>query len=220
MKRMFSGMLAAAVVAGISSYASAAVVFELDNYKTDETPPDGTSPWLIATFESNGANQVKLTLDATNMNSSNFVRSFHFNVVGGITLTISNPLTEDPANGAVGDAALSLGGSPVGSAPTFSYSIDPPISGGGRLNGGETVTWLLNGTGITEDSFLAFVTSDKEEFKNDDMYVAAKIQGLLNEGSVVIWDGDGDDGGGDIPEPASLGVLGLGAAALLTRRRK
>jgi len=30
---------------------------------------------------------------------------------------------------------------------------------------------------------------------------------------------DGDDGGGGIPEPASLGVLGLGCLALLARRR-
>jgi hypothetical protein len=36
----------------------------------------------------------------------------------------------------------------------------------------------------------------------------------------IIFTTDGSSGGGPIPEPASLGVLVLGAGALFLRRRK
>jgi len=39
------------------------------------------------------------------------------------------------------------------------------------------------------------------------------------KGNIVVWESDGDIYGAEIPEPATLSLLALGAISLLKRRR-
>lgn len=214
-------LVAAAVIAlagaGFTQTANADVVFEFNaNYTGDA--PAGTPEWLKMTFVNDGANQVKLTIEASLQDSDEFISKLFFNLdpaFNATNLVFSNPIK----TGSFDLPSITKGvniNSP-GSAGNYDIILgfETSNSGGGskRYNNSDKLEYTLSGiVGLNETSF---------SFAAADAYLAeAHVQGIEGQaGSGKIYAEEGDDTS-RIPEPASLGVLGLGALALMARRRK
>jgi len=204
-------MLFIALVWGAST-AQASVIFDLSIEYSDATPPEGTPPWLNATFEDSVVDdEVTLTLTTTNLTDDESVKEWAFNL---------DPLL-DPT---------SLGFS----APIKTGSFDAP-----EITTG-TNFWLADGDGYF-DIKIKFSTADSaaERFGVGDgaVFTISGIVGLTADSFDFISEPDGgqgeyetvahvqnigptDDDSGWVatPEPATLGLLLLGGLVLVRRR--
>jgi|GEM_PF-2140002 len=79
--------------------------------------------------------------------------------------------------------------------------------------------WSLEANAAPETTYTAFSVQIDNELTAWSLANVIASRGFIDKKFIEICI-PCDDGGGEIPEPASLGVLGLGAMALLARRRK
>lgn len=237
-------LCALAVMFAASTAANAAVSFGLDVKINGDAPArdDVTKAYLTATFENDGANKVKLTLDATNLetvSSTQFIVDWLFNLSPTYDFT-SNPLTFSLLTSNVIEATgfpqtgqnFSNGGNSIkGGLFDIQFSFQTSNSpAGGRFFEDEVVVYSIMANGLTEDAFK-FKSAPDGTKPNDPQggyYSAAKLQGLPNNGSGSVGGmtftngGGGGGGGGGVPEPMSVAVwsvLGLTFAGARYLRR-
>jgi hypothetical protein len=203
--RMFVSLAAAAVIAaGLSvgptagPVKAATIVFEFDYEFSGATEPEGTAPWLTATF-SDIVGGVSLVIEATSLTASEFVSKFFFNTDGiSVTVTADDPPGTAPAGTVTLNPAQSADG-----AGKFDVLIDFPTSGTTFTNG-LVSNWLIEGA-LTTANILSL-----SDHPNNPRYIAAHIQSILNGESGWIT-GDPQV----IPLPAGLllflsGLAGIG----------
>jgi hypothetical protein len=164
------------------------------------------SDWLIAIIKNGtAANTVELTLQSKLTAASGaFISSAAFNLDGNAAIQ-----------------SVTCGPSPICVSPAYSLNYDGVNMSNGikgldlellfatsnaadRLNGKDTVSFLITGTGLTYQSFNAATN------ETDNIFTAARLQGY--GGSATLLDGPPESAPGPLP------ILGLVAAFQASRR--
>lgn len=144
-----------ALVLSSPALARASVVLGLDASVNGDRPltVQGSAPALTATFANTGTNTVTLTLDATNLLSREFVRVWLFNFNGNAALLSIAPVVA-PLVSITRSATLSENGGSQVKAGLFNLAFNFNTKGSrDRFNGGDTMSFTITGTGVTENSF-------------------------------------------------------------------
>lgn len=188
---------------GFAAIATADIyVFNFDHLVTGDTP-NGYS-WATLTVSDNGPDNVLVRLDHNATSTSGqFITQLWFNLdpftpVAQQSKTPSNKFgTFTASQDGVGTAGIDF---------DLFQTFQTSNAGGGvnRLKPGEFVTFELVGSGLTASDFLS-TSSGNGEFLG-----MIHLQGIDGGGSAKI---------SSVPEPATLGALGVGLAALLRRRK-
>jgi hypothetical protein len=204
MKRNLFIATALAGVAFVSATAESAVYFEFNTVIAGD--PQGGPAFATLLIENNGTDSVSMTFSHTadpNLAGGQAIKTLLLNVDSYVPVTVtstSSKLTsfsssEDGQNdsGAMFDLRME-------------FDIAPPSD---RFVAGDSIVMEATGTGLTENSFAAISTG------------SAQYEGMVHFLSIPPDGGSAKVVTGEpVPEPASLGAIALGVAALLGRRRK
>jgi hypothetical protein len=230
MKRrlLFSVVFLCVALMSASAYA---VSFGLEIEYTGAFEPEGPMPWLAATFEDTGTNEVTLTMDATNLRGSEFVGGWYFNVDETF---LPDPLALDfdyqsgPIASVARGANRFMAGNNLGDG--FDIRFNFPQPSGSRFGAGQisiyeisiNPTFGLDPDGQPLDGLVAesFNFVNEPRIGTGTFFSAAHVQGIGPSGDDSGW--IAATGTTDIPEAASvlslgLGILGIG---LIARKRR
>ena len=230
MKTFFrKSRLAVALAASLSLLATAgtaqAALFEIDfttsgafNGNASHVPasPGSNTVFATAIFDDHGGSgSVTLTMSVlNNLTGGAYVNDWYFNVS-------SAPLTSVtfvPGGTAASSVSFTTvdGYKADGTGGNFDLRFQFPTNNPGELAQGHTSVYNLVGAGITANSFNAFSAGAGP---GGPYLSALHVQGYGNS----VWIG-GDPGGGgggsQIPEPATLALIGLGLFGLAATRRR
>jgi len=211
----------------IAGQASAQIIMPLDVEISGADMPNGSTPWVTATFIDVSTDNVRLTMSASNLTGVEFINQWYFNslVTSGLTFTaydisaIYDPTISLASNSyqADGDGLFDI---------KFDFSN---VDDGSRFEAGETVIYDISGTGISASTFntQSFTGGGAGTYTS-----AAQIGGITvsDPGNVdcnAIDNSDYPDCGSGwianttvtvVPEPISSTLFIVGGATLGFRR--
>lgn len=222
-KTLISLLLAAGLMAFGAAAHAVSFTVELSTEFSGATEPEGITPWVNFTVDDGDTpGTVTFTIEATNLSDDEFLSAFYFN--------------GDPDNfvgfGEVSAFIASIDDSEVDwnlvttgpnccsadGAGRFDYRWEFLTSNDAdRFESGDEFSWTFTSPGIIAADFDFLNTGPGG---NCCWTAAAHIQSIGAAGESG-WIG-GTDGGGDVPEPGTLALFGLGLTLMgvATRRRR
>lgn len=236
-----TGLATLAVAMWTMPVSATVVNFELDTEFSGADQPEGTAPWVTASFDDGGGSgTVTLTISASGLVEEEFISQFYFNYSGATSvasLSYSVSGTNPTGTWDATDVGPAGGGTDIeydtdnSTNPNlkadgdgnFDIAFNFPTSGN-TFGATETLTVVITGTGITAGDFNS---SSVMGGGAGTFHVAAHIQSIDqtmdNDNAGSGWIGDGG-GGGQVPEPSLLLLLGAGLMAMggfaASRRRQ
>ena len=199
--------------------ASAQIRLDLDLvFDGTNTPPVNLStPWLTATYEDQGANEVLFTLEATdNLTGIENVKQFYFNFDDALDLSA---LTFTPVNsgGLFKLPSWTFDENNLKADGDGKYDIRLDFSTGSNtrktFGQGDSVSYLLSYNGLEPMGESSFNFFSQPAGGKGPFLVAAHVQNTLYGGSA--WLASDKPAATVIPEPATGSLLGLAGAGLL-----
>lgn len=207
MKNTFVTFLAAAFLTMLvfAAQSNAAVIYAYNNTFTGDQPA-GSAPWATLTIENHTTNQVKFTLQANLQASGEFIRTLWLNIDPFVSVSLVPGSVNTSGGSNVNGVHASSIGHNAPSGEKFGMEVNLPNSGAERLTGTEWVSWILQGTGLTENHFLATT------FGQGLFHTMIHVQGIVGQ------DGSGKLTGSVIPEPGTILLFAAGLTAPLMAR--
>lgn len=214
------------LIGSLVGRAEAAIeTFSLDYEFSHGTPPAGSAPWIVATFDDGGTQgSVNLTMTATNLISNEFISEWSFNFDPALDVTkLAFSFNDDSLS--TGSAADSV------STGVDAYKADGdgkfdiqfvfPTSASERFTAGELVTYKITSTESIVASSFDFGSAPGGG--NGTFTSAAHVQGIGASGANSGWIGPGGDSPDSEPIPeATSGLIWLGLSLMgfvFSRRR-
>ena len=203
------------------SLAEGDLLFELDLVYTGTGTPQGTPPWLTATFQNLGPNSVQLTMDYSGGTSggTEYVNSWFFNFNPSFEVLGLNiiPQSEIAANPIIKASDGVKAGGDLLFDIQFSFAPN-------SFNAGKTSAYLISSTvpGESIDALsFSFLSTNTLGLTN--YYSAANILGIdsWTAAATAQTPGPGPGPGpSPIPEPATMMLLGCGLGGVTVFCRK
>jgi hypothetical protein len=205
----------AAIMLLIASGAEAATVtFSLGIEYSGGTEPEGTPPWLTATFDDGGSpGSVDLTLETTNLTDAEFVFEWSFNFDPSLDPT-ALAFSEPVKTGAFTNPKINLGVDAFQADGDGSFDIqvefDNSDGAPSRFGVGDAVEYTIWGPLTLTASWFDFPSA------------TGGGQGMFPTAAHVGAIGPSNSGSGwiSVPEPATLAALAAGLLYVVPRRRR
>lgn len=205
----------AVLMFGLATNAGAGTItFDMNYEFSGAAPPQGTAPWITATFADTATpGTVRLTMSTANLIGTEFVSSWYFNLdpnLSPINLTIAPIDTSAVSSYAIFKSANDFKADGDGKYDImFSF---PTSESDNRFTRGETVIFDFTIEGLTASSFdfISYPDGGHGPYKS-----AAHVQGIVSS--------QGDSGWvAPIPEPGTMILLGSGllGLAIVAGRKK
>ncbi len=200
-----------ALVWGASTSQASPISFDLSIEYSGATEPEGAPPWLTATFEDSGVDEVTLTLTALHLTGSEHVKDWGFNLNPSYDPTELGFELKLPKTGSFDAPDITTGTDFWQADGDGLYDIRFQFAAGGdsdtQFGVGDEAQFTITGNpgyGLTADSF-DFVS---EPNGGHGQYETAAH--VVSIGEFSAWVAT--------PEPATLAVLALGLLLSLLRK--
>ena len=220
-KILFLIIVGVGTILAATAVPANALIFELDEEYTGGAEPLGPSPWLTATFDDIGDNQVRLTLDASGLSDDEFVSGWYFNFNFAVSPDWFAPAVDSGPSYVIGSGIGSNNynaGGTMGHGFDIFFQFETADNSDKRFTAGEVAVYTLELPAGTSPELIPESFNLKNEAGY--FYSAAHVQDIDNP------DFETDSGwiGAErsiaaIPEPATIILIGTGLASLFCIRR-
>jgi hypothetical protein len=221
MKRFVGAMVAAVALLVGSTVSAGTITFDLDTVYSGGTP-NGTPPYLTATFEDD-PNGVLVTFSALNLAASEFVGFWLFNIDPAFSDASFDAADITRVSGATAAVSLAANTPPDFSAgPSKYYDLKFDFENSSSSNNRLSPTaytqavYLITSPTLTPEDFN-FLSSQSKGFQYSS---AAHIQSIASTDPNLTsgWIADGNASDNDVPvtvpEPSSAAAAIFGLSAL------